>query len=73
MVLAIRQTSTLWSEAMHLRPGVHSSNGTMGAVYQRIPGSPLLREHDLHVLAAESVANSAALVLVGISAQSAGP
>jgi len=62
-----------WSEAMHLRPKVHPSDGIVGAGYQRILGIQLLEEHELHVLAAESVADSAALALVGVSAQFAGP
>ena len=73
MELAVDQILTQWSEAKHLRLGAHPSCGTMGAEYQRIPGIQLLREHDLHVLAAKSVADSAALALVGVSAQFAGP
>ena len=73
MVLAVRRTLIQWFEAMHLHPGVHSSNGTMGAGYQRIPGIQLLGEYDLHVLAAESVADFVAPVLVVILAQFAGP
>ena len=44
-----------------------------GAGYQRIPGIQLLEENDLHGLAAESVANFAALAQVGVSTQFAGP
>ena len=73
MELAVEKISTQWSEAMHLRPGTHPSDGTMGAGYQRISGSPLLGEHDLHVLAAESVANFVAPVLVVVSVRFAGP
>jgi hypothetical protein len=73
MVLAVRRTLIQWSEAMHLHPEVHPSNGTVGAGYQIIPSIQLPREHDLHVLAAASVADSAALALVGVSAQFVGP
>jgi len=73
MVLVIRRTSILWSEAMHPRPGVHRSCGIAGAEYQRIPGIQLLGEHDLHILVAESVADSTIPALVGVSAQFAGP
>ena len=73
MELAVEQISTQWSEAKHLHPEVHLSDGTVGAEYQRILGIQLLEEHDLHVLAAESVADSAALALVGVSAKFAGP
>ena len=73
MELAVEQISTQWSEARHLRLVAHPSCGTMGAEYQRIPGIQLLGEHDLHVLAAKRVADSAALALVGVSAQFAGP
>ena len=58
---------------MHLRPGARRFDGTAGDGYQRILGIQLLEEHELHVLAAESVADSAALALVGISARFAGP
>ena len=58
---------------MHLRLGAHLSDGTVGAGYQRIPGIQLLGEHDLHVLAAKRVADSAALALIGVSAQFVGP
>ena len=73
MELAVAQISIQWSEAKHLRLGAHPSCGTVWAEYQRIPGIQLLGEHDLHVLAAESVADSAALALVGVSAKFAGP
>ena len=58
---------------MHLRPGAHPSDGTMGAGYQRIPGIQLLGEYDLHGLATESVADFAAHAQVGVSAQFVGP
>ena len=73
MELAVEQISTQWSEAKHLRLGAHPSCGTVGAEYQRIPGIQLLEENDLHGLAAESVANFAALAQVGVSTQFAGP
>ena len=73
MVLVIRPTLIQWSEAMHLRPGAHLSCETMGAGYQRIHGIQLLGEYDLHVLAAESVADFVAPVLVVVSAQFAKP
>ena len=73
MELAVEQISTQWSEAKHLRLGVHPSDGTVGAEYQRIPGIQLLGEYDLHGLTAESVADFAALAQVGVSAQFAGP
>ena len=57
MVLAVRQILTQWSEAKHLCPGAHPFGGTVGAEYQRIPSIQLLGEYDLHVLAAESVAD----------------
>ena len=68
MELAVDQILTQWSEAKHLSLGAHPSCGTVGDEYQRIPGIQLLAKHDLHVLAAESVADSAALALVGVSA-----
>ena len=64
MELAAKQILTQWSEARHLRPEDHPSDGTVGAGYQRIPGNQLPVEHDLHVLIAEGVANSAVLALV---------
>ena len=73
MELAVEQISTQWSVARHLRLGAHPSCGTVGAEYQRIPGIQLLGEHDLHVLATESVTDSAALALVVVSAQFVGP
>jgi hypothetical protein len=42
MELAVEQISTQWSEAKHLHPEVHLSDGTVGAEYQRIPGIQLL-------------------------------
>ena len=58
---------------MHLRPGAHPSDGTMGVGYQRIPGIQLLGEYDPHVLAAESVADFVAPILIVVSAPFAGP
>ena len=45
----------------------------MGDGYQRIPGIQLLGEYNPHVLAAESMADFVALVLIVVSAQSTGP
>jgi hypothetical protein len=73
MVLAVEQILTLKSEAMHLRPGAHPSDGTMGAGYQRIPGIQLLGEYNHHVLVVESVAGFVAPALVDISTQFIGP
>ena len=73
MELAVEQISTQWSEAKHLRAEVHPSDGTVGDGYQRIPGIQLLGEYNPHVLAAESVADFVALVLIVISARSVGP
>ena len=73
MVLVVKKTWTLWSEAMHLRPGVDPSCGTAGIGYQRNPGIQVPKEHDHLILAAESVAGSAVPALVGVSAQFAGP
>ena len=73
MELTVEKISTQWSEARHLRLGAHLSDGTVGTEYQRIPGIQLLGEHDLHILVAESVADSTIPALVGVSAQFAGP
>ena len=73
MVLAIRQTSTLWSEAMHLRPGVRRSCGIAEAWYQRNLDIQVLGEYDHHVLAAKSMAGFAAPALVDVAAQFAKP
>ena len=73
MELAVEQISTQWSEAKHLRAEVHPSDGTVGAEYQRIPGIQLFGEYDLHGLAAESMADFVAPVLVVVSARFAGP
>ena len=62
MELAIEQILTQWSEARHLRPGAHLSCEIVEAGYQRIPGSQLLGENDLHVLAAENVTDFVAPV-----------
>ena len=69
MVLVIKRTSTLWSEAMHLRPGVRRSCGTAGAGYQRNPDTQVPEEPDHHVLIVENVAGFAGLVLIDIVAQ----
>ena len=53
---------------MHLRPGARPSCGTVGAGYQRTPGIQLPVGHDLHVLAAESVADFVAPALVDVLA-----
>jgi hypothetical protein len=71
--VAVRKISTQWSEAKHLRPGVHPSDEIVEAGYQRIPGIQLLGENDLHGLAAESVADFIAPVPVVVSAWFAGP
>ena len=63
----------LWSEAMHLRLGVHPSCETVGAGYQRIPGIPLPGDYNHHVLVAESVAYFIAHALVDVSAPFVGP
>jgi len=73
MVLAVKQTWNLWSEAMHLRPRVRQFDGTVGDGYQRIPGIQLLGEYNPHVLAAESVADFVDLVLIVVSVRSVGP
>ena len=58
---------------MPLRPGVHQFDGTAGDGYQRIPSIQLLGEYNPHVLAAESMADFVALVLIVVSARSTGP
>ena len=73
MALAIRRTSIIWSEAMHLRPKVHRSDETTGAGYQRSPDIQMPGEYDHHVLIAEGVAGFAAPALVGIAAKFARP
>ena len=73
MVPAIRQTLTLWSEAMHLRPRVRRSCETAGAGYQRSLDIPVPGECDHHVLAAKSVAGFVAPALVNVAARSARP
>ena len=69
MVPAIKQTSILWSEAMHLRPKVHRSDETTGAGYQRSLDIQMPRGCDHHVLTAESVVGAAAPALVDVGAQ----
>ena len=69
MVLAVEQILTLYSEAMHLRPGAHPSDRTMGAEYQRISGIQLPGDCHRHVLIVESVAGFVAPVLVVVSAR----
>ena len=73
MVLVIKRTLTLWSEAMHLRPKVHRSDETMGAGYQRSPDIQMPRECDHHVLTTESVVGFAVPALVGVRARFARP
>ena len=73
MVPVIKRTSTQWSEAMPLRPGVRRSDGTTGARYQRNPDIQMLGECDHHVLAAESVVGFAIPALVDVVAQFARP
>jgi len=73
MVLAVKQTLILWSEAMHLHPGVHQSCGTVGARYQRNLDIQVQGEYDHHVLAAEGVVGFAAPALVDVAVQFAGP
>ena len=58
---------------MHLRPGVHSSDGTAGAGYQRNPDTQMPEEHDHHVLVAEGVASFAAPAPVDVVTRFAGP
>ena len=58
---------------MHLRPGARQSRGTVGDEYQRIPGIQLFGEYNPHVLAADSVADFVAPVLVVVSARFAKP
>jgi len=58
---------------MHLHLGARPSDGTVGAGYQRTPGIQLPVEHDLHVIAAKSVADFVAPALVDVSAQFVGP
>ena len=73
MVPAIKRTSTLWSEAMHLRPKVRRSCGTAGAGYQRSLDIQVQGGYDHHVLATESVAGFAAPALVDIATRFARP
>jgi hypothetical protein len=73
MVLAIRRISTLWSEAMHLHPGVGRSCGTTGAGYRRCLDILVPGEYVHHVLAAKSVAGFVAPVLVDVAIRSARP
>jgi hypothetical protein len=68
MVLAIKQTLILWSEAMHLHPGARRSCGIAGAGYQRNPDIQMPGEYDHHILIAESMAGFAATALVGVAA-----
>ena len=73
MVLAIRRTLILWSEAMHLHPRVRRSCGTAGDGYQRSLDIPVPREYVHHVLAVESVVSFAAPALVDVAARFARP
>ena len=68
MVLVIRQTSTLWSEAMCLHLGAHQSGGTAEAGYRRSPDTQIPEEHDHHILDVENMAGFAGLVLIDIVA-----
>ena len=58
---------------MHLRPGAHPSDGTMGAGYQRSPGIQIPREYDHHALVADSVAGFATPTLVDVASRFARP
>jgi hypothetical protein len=73
MVPAIKTTSTLWSEAMHLHLGAHQSCETAGAGYQRNLDIQVPGEYDHHVLVAESVAGFAVPTLVDVAARFARP
>ena len=73
MVPAIKQTSTLWSEAMHLHPGAHQSDGTAGVGYQRNPNTRMLEEYDHHVLVVENVASFAGPAPVDVAVRFAKP
>jgi len=73
MVPAIKRTSILWSEAMHLHLGAHWSDGTVGAGYQRNPDTQMPEEHDHHVLVAEGMAGFANPVPVDVVTRFAGP
>ena len=69
MVLVIRPTLIQWSEAKHLRPGVHPSDETVEAGYQRIPGIQLPGEYNHHILVVESVAGFVIPALVDVAAR----
>ena len=69
MVLVIKRTSTLLSEAMRLHLGARQSGGIAGAGYQRNVDTQMPEEHDHHVLVAKGVAGFAGLVLIDIVAQ----
>ena len=73
MVPAIKRTSTLWSEAMHLHPGARRSGGTAGAGYQRNLDIQVPGEYDHHVLVVECVAGFTAPALVDVAARFARP
>ena len=73
MVPATRQTLTLWSEAMHLRPRVRRSCETTGVGYQRSLDIPVPGEYVHHVLATESMAGFVAPALVDVAIRSARP
>ena len=68
MVPAIKQTLTLWSEAMRLHLRARQSGETAGAGYQRNPDTQVPEEPDHHVLIVENVAGFAGLVLNGVTA-----
>ena len=73
MVLAIKRTSTLWSEAMHLHLGARQSGEKAGAGYQRNPNTQVPEEPDHHILTIENVAGFAGLVLIDVAARFAKP
>ena len=73
MVLAIKQTSTLWSEAMRLHLRARRSGETAVAGYQRNPDIQMPGEYDHHILVAEGVASFAALAQVDVAARFARP
>ena len=73
MVLVLKRTLTLWSEAMHLHPGARRSGGTAGAGYQRNLDIQVPGEYEHHVLVAENVASFAAPTLVDVAARFARP
>ena len=73
MVLVIRQTLTLWSEAMRLHLRARQSGETAGAGYQRNPDTQVPEEPDHHVLIVENVAGFAIPALFDVAARFARP